>query len=147
MSTNTDQEKRNAINTATINFYKSVRNNVISKVIDVIETAGSSAATEITEPEEMTIILSTSSITVQQDVPKTITVFVTCEHSYTLVTSVNWYSRSGNNITFCPSPSVSADTYTVTITATDTVTEQKASTTLTVVVQKSAAGTTVPILD
>lgn len=35
----TDQQKRTAINTATINFAKSVRDNAISKVIDVIETA------------------------------------------------------------------------------------------------------------
>ena len=56
----TDQQKRTAINAATINLAKSIRDNYISKIIDVIKTAGSSTANaELLDPQ---LTLSTQTV-------------------------------------------------------------------------------------
>ena len=78
----TDQQKRTAVNTATINFAKSIRDNAISKVIDVIKAAGSSTANaELLDPQ---LTLSETNVTLVPDEIKTVTVSYLGEGKITL---------------------------------------------------------------
>ena len=126
MSTNTDQEKRTAVNTATINFAKSVRDNAISKVIDVIKTAGSSTAA--TEPEETevthvnSIQLDYPAVTLQRGSTLTVTATVTVtgygtDWTITLINEPSWCSILGRTITIQPPSDESAGIYYVIVRA------------------------------